>query len=329
MSQHDGPAGPHPSTPAPQPVPAYPGSQPSQQPPSYQAASAPAGYQPASPAGYQPSPHVAAGGPTPPAPKTRNTIGLIALIVAVVGFIFACIPGALIVGWVLLPVAFILSIVSFFQRGKGKGLGIAALIVSVVGTIVGAIVFFAVVASSFEQAFSEGSTVVSEPADDPASDGAAAPADDAAEEPAAAPEAAAGDEGSRESPLAVGSTISNDEWTVTVDAFNADGNAVVAAGQFNEAPPAGSHYEIVTYTVTYTGEDSSFAAMVGVDMVTSAGNVINSYDNLVILDDSIGADELFSGASATGSAAFLVPDGETPLLRVRPGMFGDEVFVQP
>lgn len=261
----------------------------------------------------------------PAAPKQRNTVGLIALIVAVVGFIFACVPGALVVGWVLLPIAFILSIVSFFQRGKGKGLGIAALIVSVVGTIVGAIVFFAVVASSFEQALSEGSTVVTAPTEDTgAADGVAAPAEDATAQPEAA-----GDEGSRDNPLAVGSTITNDEWTVTIDAINADGDAVVAAGQFNDAPADGSHYEIVTYTVTYTGAESSFAAMVGVDMVTTAGNVINSYDNLVILDDTMGADELFTGASATGSAAFLVPDGETALVRVRPGMFGDEVFVQP
>ena len=35
--------------------------------------------------------------------KQKNTLGLIALIVGIMGFIFACIPGALIVGWVLLP----------------------------------------------------------------------------------------------------------------------------------------------------------------------------------------------------------------------------------
>ncbi|MFF1875766.1 DUF2510 domain-containing protein [Kitasatospora herbaricolor] len=38
----------------------------------------------------------------------RNVLGIVALAVAVLGFIFAAIPGALIVGWVLLPIAFIL-----------------------------------------------------------------------------------------------------------------------------------------------------------------------------------------------------------------------------
>lgn len=50
---------------------------------------------------------------------------------------------------------------------------------------------------------------------------------------------------------------------------------------------------------------------------------------MVSLADGFGMDELHKGASATGSEAFLVPDGETVLIRVAPGMFGDEVFVQP
>ena len=86
---------------------------------------------------------------------------------------------------------------------------------------------------------------------------------------------------------------------------------------------------MVNYTVTYTGKDSEIAALVSVDVVTSSGNVINSYDKFVSLGDSMGLDELFTGASATGSAAFLVPDGETVLLRVRPGMFAEKVFVKP
>lgn len=52
--------------------------------------------------------------------KQKNTLGLVALIVAVVGFIFACIPGALIIGWVLLPIAFILAIVALVLKGKSK-----------------------------------------------------------------------------------------------------------------------------------------------------------------------------------------------------------------
>jgi len=255
-----------------------------------------------------------------PAPKKTNVLALIAMIVAVVGFIFACIPGALIVGWVLLPIAFVLSIVSLFLKGDRKWMGVVGLVVSVVGTIVGFVVFFAVVATSFNDAFNNGDTVVEQPVE-------AVGETDAGQSDAGEADAA---QGTRENPYPIGSTISSDDWTLVVNSYSADGNATVAkANQFNDAPPAGSHYELVNYTVTYTGEESGLAAEVGIDFVTSAGNVVNSYDALVVLGDEMGMDELYNGATATGSQAFLVPDGETVTIRVRPGMFADEVFVKP
>lgn len=86
-------------------------------------------------------------GPIPPAgpqgkpPRTRNTIGLIAMIVAIAGFVFAVMEGAYILGWILLPIGFVLGLVGLFQRDKPKGMAIAAVIISIVGTIAGAIAF--------------------------------------------------------------------------------------------------------------------------------------------------------------------------------------------
>lgn len=122
-----------------------------------------------------------------PAPDSTgakpHVLGIIALAVAVLGFIFACIPGALIVGWILLPIAFVLAIVALFLKGR-KWPAIAALVTSIVGTIVGAVVFFAVVATSFEEAFGpvEGSQGQSS---DTGADGAEepAPADELDEAP--------------------------------------------------------------------------------------------------------------------------------------------------
>lgn len=260
--------------------------------------------------------------PTPPsAPnikKPRNTLGLVAFIVAVVGFVFACIPGALIVGWVLLPVAFILGLVSLFLKGRGKAFGITAVIVSVIGTVVGVVVFFTVVANAFDESFGGTDVSVSTPTGEPA-------ASSDSDEGKASAESAAG---TRETPAAIGSTITGENWTAVVNSYTTDGNAAVAADEFNDAPPAGSHYEIVNYTVTYTGDESGLAGEVGIDLVTSSGKVVNSYDTFVSLPDSIGADELFNGAASTGSQAFVVPDGETALVRVRPGVVADEVFVK-
>ncbi|WP_363357602.1 DUF2510 domain-containing protein [Microbacterium sp. LMI12-1-1.1] len=84
--------------------------------------------------------------------KPRNILGLVALAVSAVGFIFACIPGALIVGWVLLPIGFILGIVALFQKDKPKWQGLTAIILSVIGTIVGVVVFISLAAGAVSDA---------------------------------------------------------------------------------------------------------------------------------------------------------------------------------
>jgi energy-coupling factor transporter transmembrane protein EcfT len=260
--------------------------------------------------------------PTTEKPKpAANVLGLIALGCAVIGFIFACIPGALIVGWVLLPIAFILGIVGLFMSGKAKWPAIAAIIVSVVGTIVAFVVFFAVVFTAADEAF--GGTPVEVESSE------SAPAEDSASEEPADDDAAAG-LGSRENPAALGSTITGDDWTVVVNSFTADANQAVAdANVINQPAPAGTHYSSVNYTVTYTGEESGIAALVGMALVTSTGEVIENYDSMAFLGDAMGIDELYNGGTATGSAVFEVPDGAEVLIRVTPGMLADEVFVTP
>lgn len=282
---------------------------------------APDGSAPVVPAPYATTPppaYTEAVGQPAAVPGKKNVVALIAMIVAIVGFIFACIPGALIVGWILLPIAFVLSIVSLFLKGERKWMGVVGLIVSIIGTIVGFVVFFALIAGAVDEAIGSGDTTVSQPVEEDAE-----PAADA-DEPADA-----ATEGTRENPYPLKSAVSNEDWTVVVNSYTVDGNPIVAKNGFNDTAPAGSHYEVVNYTVTYNGAEKGMAAEAQIAAVTSAGNVVNSYDNLVILDDGFGLDEMYKGASATGSEAFLVPDGETVLLRVTPGMFADEVFVKP
>ena len=99
------------------------------------------------------------GGPQPPAqaPESSgpNVLGIVALVIAAVGFVFACIPFVQVVGWVLLPIAFVLSIVALFLKGR-KWPAIVALIVSVVGAIVGAIVAAVVAFGIFGQLVDSG-----------------------------------------------------------------------------------------------------------------------------------------------------------------------------
>src|SRR5688572_32344571 len=109
---------------------------------------------PQPPVASAPLPPVTTAPPAPTAPKNRNVLGIIALVASVVGFVFACIPGALIVGWILLPIAFILALVALFQAGS-KWPAITGLILSIVGTIVGFVVFLVVVTDAVDEAADE------------------------------------------------------------------------------------------------------------------------------------------------------------------------------
>ncbi|WP_243232593.1 DUF2510 domain-containing protein [Microbacterium sp. CIAB417] len=261
-----------------------------------------------------------AAAPAETAPKKKpHVLAWIALAVSVIGFIFACIPGALVVGWVLLPIGLILSIVALFLKGA-KWPAITGLILAVVGAIVGAIVFFSLLFATAQEAFDEftDSSVTEGPVDD---------ADDADTDDS---DAGDSDEvGSRENPAALGSTISGEEYDVVINSVALDATAdVLAANQFNEQPAEGYAYAVVNATVTYTGDESGYALMAMIDYVTSTGEVISSADSLAVPPEpAIGLQELYTDASATGNIVLEVPVGDDGLLRVTPGMFADEVFV--
>jgi hypothetical protein len=255
------------------------------------------------------------------AKKPLNVLGLIALITAALGFIFACIPGALIVGWILLPIAFVLALVSLFLKDKPKWMGVTALIVSIVGTIVGFAVFFSVVAASVDNAIGSGDTKVVEP-----SNGAGGNGGTAEEKPAA-------NAGTRENPYAIGSVIESDDWRVVVNSVTlAATDAVVKANQFNDPPAKGSEYMMVNYSTTYIGDDpdGQMPAFVSIDYVTAEGTTVNKLDNHAVAPKPIDTTStLYANGTATGNMVIEVPTATAAqgVLAVRPGMLGDKVFV--
>lgn len=252
-------------------------------------------------------------------PKKRNTVGIIALITALVGAVFAMIPGALILGWVLLPAAFILSIVSLVLKHQKRGQGIAALIISIVGTVIGFVVFFTVVATSVDEAFD----------DDPQ---IAAPNEaDGADKNGAT---AQGKEGSRDNPLALGTTVTEGDWEVTVNSVDLDAtDAVLAENPLNDEPAEGQGYITANVTATYLGDESSGDTPSGVrvEYVTPDGNSFDSTMEMVIVPDYFNRSEtLYEGASATGNFGVEVPvdDVENGQILLSPTMFGDGVFFE-
>jgi hypothetical protein len=243
--------------------------------------------------------------------KQGNTVGLIALIVSIIGFVFACIPGALIVGWVLLPAGFVLSIVGLCLTGKSKGTSIAAVIISIIGVIVGAVVFFAVVADAFHDAFGKSDFGKS---------------DLSAPSPTSAQQSDDGNQaGSRGNPFTIGQPVHNEEWQVTLGAPHEAWAAIAAENQFNNPPDAGMEYWIVPVTATYTGDKTGNA---GFDIaVKFVGSDNRTYDDScgVIPNPLSDVGALYKGGSAQGNACVAIPAGAEGLWTVSTS-FGDPVF---
>lgn len=258
--------------------------------------------------------------------KQRNVLAIVALVVAIVGFIFACIPGALLVGWILLPIAFILALVSLFMKGK-KGLGLTALVVSVVGTVVGVFVFFSVMTSAVDDAFSSEDISATPP--DAASDQAAAAAG-----PGNSGEAseAQNNEGTRANPYPIGTAITQGDWTVTVNSTTLDATqTVMNAKSYNEAPADGSQYLLANITATYNGDNSQGEnPLVVLEYVTAEGTTVGTYDSVAVPpNDFDQTNTLYTGASTTGNIALEVPTATAGegVLAVTPDTFGDKAFV--
>ncbi|MFB7251743.1 DUF2510 domain-containing protein [Microbacterium sp. NPDC056234] len=137
--------------------------------PPYASASAPG-----SPAGSTPYSAAAPAGPagSPLKPKP-HVLAWIALGVAALGFILACIPATVIVGLILLPIGLILSIVALFMKGA-KWPAITGLILAVVGGIIGTIVLIVTIVAVGVQAFDEIADATSTSAPQDGSDDAAA-----------------------------------------------------------------------------------------------------------------------------------------------------------
>ena len=252
-------------------------------------------------------------------PGGRNTLGIIGLVVAVLGAVLSCVPGIAIVGWILLPIGFVLGVIGLTASDKPKGTAIGAVVVSIVGTLVAAAAFLVMMGSALDEVFGGDTTVTSSESGTAAGSGAGAGASD----PGGSDEV-----GTRANPASIGDTLANDEWRVVVNSVTRDGtDAVMGANMFNDPPPPGSEYALINLTATYLGSDSAHVEFLSVAFVTDEGNVINSFDHAAVVPDPLGG-ELYTGATATGNVDLAIPTDAGGLLRIGLGLLGDEVFVK-
>lgn len=89
-----------------------------------------------------------------PSNRDLNVVGIIALGVAIVGLVFAFIPALSGVAWILVPVAFVLSIIGLSLRGP-KWPAVTGLVVSILAAVVGIVMFVTSVIGSIGTALDE------------------------------------------------------------------------------------------------------------------------------------------------------------------------------
>jgi hypothetical protein len=141
--------------------------------------------------------------------------------------------------------------------------------------------------------------------------------------------------GTRENPYPTGSHLTTSDGLEVVLVVNLDANgAIHAANQFNDPPPSGSRYVLVTVSMTnHTEKPVSPGFALSIAGLGSMNQVHDSSAcDAVEPRPLYEAPEIYPGGSTSGDACLVVPEQEindgSLLLRVGP-MFGETVFVHP
>lgn len=139
--------------------------------------------------------------------------------------------------------------------------------------------------------------------------------------------AEAEESGSRDNPLPLGETFEYDDWSVTVNSFNADATAeVLAENMFNEEPAEGTTYALINASVTYLGDDSEMPALgTDISFVTSTGETVSAWESMTVAPDALDSTkELYTGGTVTGNVVVQIPADDAGTIRVRLGLFDTE-----
>lgn len=260
-----------------------------------------------------------------------NIAGIIGLILAVFGFILACIPVIQVIGWVVLFVAFVLGIVGLFIQSKSKVPAIAAIVASVLGGIVGTVVSLGILGAALGTDDPEPTTTAPS-----TTEGTEAPAatDTSATKPSSdnKPDPNSSHKGTREDPLPIGTPIQSGDWVITVNSVDLNAhNTVMSENPFNDEPGADMEYIMLNLTIEYVGDKADGDhAMADVEYVGVDGNTYSWTDHVAVVPDDLELYKtLYKGGSVTGNMAIAVPKDtkDQGVLSVRADFMGDKKFV--
>lgn len=246
---------------------------------------------------------------TEPSNPGPSVVSIIALVVAIVGLVFVLIPPVSGLAWVLVPVAFVLSIVGLFLRGA-KWPAITGLVVSIIAAIVGIVMFVAFLIGSLGSALDEIDDSIPDvpvfPQPEPGPDD---PGADPAPEPPEAP--IAGE-------LAFGETMTWDDGvSITVSAPEPYTPSDFAVGV--------THANNVVFTLTITNNSTADLQALPLPALSSGDQDVSPIfdigSDIFGTGDDVGfppADTIEPGGSVSWRAAWSVDDPSSLTLQVAP-----------
>ncbi len=252
------------------------------------------------------------GAPTLAPKKPGNGLAVAGFVLGLLGFLGSFVPVLNIGGIIMGIVGLVLAIVGLSKAkntGTGKGLALAGVILGALAVVIGIVINVAF-ASVFKDAVDDatGTTVVA-----PGGSGASADA---------------GLGSTRDNPAPLGSAVTGDGWTVTINSV-----AKVEEDSFGSKAAEGSVLLLVNLTATYDGDDPQGSTpWASVNFVTADGTTVDSLDasTLFVAEDSFDSmTTLYAGGSTAGDRILEVPaDGwEQGVLAVSPDMLSDDTFV--
>ncbi len=268
----------------------------------------------------QPAQVPSAGQYAPVPTKGSNGLATAGFVLGLLGLLSSWIPLLNIVGIILGVLGVVLAAVGLVKSKKvnaGKGLAIAGIVLGVLAVIIAVVVNAAFV------------NVVDEAIDETTSTSVEAPSgsgDGATSDKKGSSDADLGT--TRDNPAPLGSAISGDDWTVTINSVTA-----IKQDSIGQTPAAGSTLIAINMTATYNGDDEQGATpWASVKFVGTDGTTIDSTGGSTLFLAENEFDSLktiYNGASIEGDQLLEVPADawQDGVLAVSPALLSDDTFL--
>lgn len=257
-------------------------------------------------------------GQQPPAPqKGSNGLATAGFVLGLLGLLGSWIPLLNVLGIILGVLGVVLAGVGLAKSKKanaGKGLAIAGIVLGALAVIF-AILINAVFVGAVDDAIDE-STKTSVKA--PKSGDKAASSEESADAELGT---------TRDNPAPLGSEITGDDWTVTINSVK-----TVPADSIGSKAAAGSVLLSVNMTATYTGNDEQGSTpWATVKFVSPDGTTVDSTSGSTMFlaeNEFNSLKTVYNGASIKGDQILEVPSNwQDGVIAVSPAMLSDDTFV--